>query len=173
MSVHPVAHPLTQRIGPESHSCWACGWFDPAGNAAARFGQAPSDFQGFDPRPAHDFLYEACAEAPGEITIIAIGPLTNLAASLKAHPDLPELAKEVLLMGGAVLGELRGNKAPAAEANFANDPEAAQAVLTAGFKKIVMADLGRRGQHQQVHVCMCVCVDVCMCVCVVCVCGCE
>ena len=112
------------------------------GNAAAQFGQAASDFDAFDPRSASEFIYEACAASPGEITLVSIGPLTNIAAALEAHPDLPDLAKEVVIMGGAVLGELRGNRTPAAEANFAHDPKAAQAVLTAGFKSVVLADLG-------------------------------
>lgn len=115
---------------------------------ASTFGQAASDFEGFDPRPAHEFLYDACAAAPGEITLVAIGPLTNIATALEAHPNMPELAKGLVIMGGAVLGELRGNRTPAAEANFAHDPEAAQAVLTAGFQDVIVADLG---------VCVCVC----------------
>ena len=45
-------------------------------------------------------------------------------------------------MGGAVHGELRGNRTPAGEANFVSDPEAAQAVLCAGFGSLILADLG-------------------------------
>ena len=103
---------------------------DCLGNAAAEQGQTEADFQDFPDTSASDFIFNTCAASPGEITLVCIGPLTNLAACLAAHPELPGLVQEVVLMGGALHGELRGNRTPTAEANFDDNPEAAQAVLT-------------------------------------------
>jgi inosine-uridine nucleoside N-ribohydrolase len=69
---------------------------------------------------------------PGEITLVAVGPLGNLAMALKLAPELPKLVHEVILMGGTVLEP--GNVSPVAEANIWNDPHAADLVFTAGWK---------------------------------------
>jgi inosine-uridine nucleoside N-ribohydrolase len=69
-----------------------------------------------------------CREAPGA-TILAIGPLTNLALALRLRPDLDTLVEQVVVMGGNALGP--GNATPAAEANMMNDPEAADVVFGA------------------------------------------
>jgi len=119
---------------------------DGLGGAAERWGRTEADFEGFHQQSAAEFIAGACAAAPGEITLVCIGPLSNVAAALELRPDLPKLVREVVVMGGAVNGELRGNRTPAAEANFADDPEAAQAVLTAGFGELVLADLGATHQ---------------------------
>lgn len=74
---------------------------------------------------AAEFL---CREAPGA-TILAIGPLTNLALALRLRPDLDTLVEQVVVMGGNALGP--GNATPAAEANMMNDPEAADVVFGA------------------------------------------
>ncbi|MFC4855593.1 nucleoside hydrolase [Actinophytocola glycyrrhizae] len=74
---------------------------------------------------AAEFL---CREAPGA-TILAIGPLTNLALALRLRPDLDTLVEQVVVMGGNALGP--GNATPAAEANMWNDPEAADVVFGA------------------------------------------
>ena len=115
---------------------------DGLGNVASKYGRTTADFTGFHPKLAGQFIADACAESPGEITLVCIGPLSNLAAALALRPDLPALVREVVVMGGAVHGELRGNRTPAGEANFVSDPEAAQTVLTAGFRNLVLADLG-------------------------------
>ena len=115
---------------------------DGLGNVATELGRTVADFSGFHSKLAAQFIADTCAAAPGEITLVCIGPLSNLAAALALRPDLPQLVREVVIMGGAVHGELRGNRAPAAEANFISDPEAAQAVLTAGFRSVILADLG-------------------------------
>lgn len=115
---------------------------DSLGNAAAALGQTDADFADFPETDAVEFIFNTCASAPGEITIVCIGPLINLAACLAEHPELPSLVHQVVVMGGAVHGELRGNRTPTAEANFYDDPEAAQAVFTAGFSNLVLADLG-------------------------------
>lgn len=77
---------------------------------------------------AADFLYSMARAAPGEITIVAVGPLTNLALAVRLHPDLPSLLRSVVVMGGnAYVG---GNATAAGEANIVNDPVAADVVFS-------------------------------------------
>jgi purine nucleosidase len=66
---------------------------------------------------------------PGACTIVATGPLTNLALALLLEPRLPQLVEKVVLMGGTV--NHPGNVGPLAEANIAHDPEAADLVFAA------------------------------------------
>ena len=68
---------------------------------------------------------------PGRLTLLAIGPLTNLAIALLLEPALPELFREVVVMGGAF--HHQGNITSHAEANVWHDPEAAELVLGAGW----------------------------------------
>ncbi|MEM6547552.1 MAG: nucleoside hydrolase [Pseudomonadota bacterium] len=89
----------------------------------------PQPSGGPDPRGATAFLAETLAARPGEVTIIAVGPLTNLAAALAHDPAIAEHAAKVVVMGGAV--RQGGNVTPHAEANFYQDPHAAEAVLNA------------------------------------------
>jgi purine nucleosidase len=76
-------------------------------------------------------IVRAAREHPGELELIAVGPLTNLAHALDLDPDLPTLVKRVTIMGGAVW--VPGNITEHAEANIANDPEAAEAVFGSGW----------------------------------------
>lgn len=80
---------------------------------------------------AAEYLVEKTKEHPGEITICAVGPLTNLALALKLDPTITTRVKEVVVMGGAVFHP--GNVTPVAEANFWNDPHAADQVLAADW----------------------------------------
>jgi inosine-uridine nucleoside N-ribohydrolase len=75
------------------------------------------------------FIIEQVMGAPGEITLVPIGPLTNIALALRLEPRIALNVKEVVLMGGNAL--CPGNATPAAEANIYNDPEAADVVLGA------------------------------------------
>ncbi|MBK1684527.1 nucleoside hydrolase [Rhodoferax fermentans] len=84
-----------------------------------------------DPRSSAEFIVDMARQYPGEITLVAVGPLGNLATALQLAPELPTLVREVILMGGAVLES--GNVSPVAEANIWNDPHAADAVFTAGW----------------------------------------
>ncbi|MBT8183898.1 MAG: nucleoside hydrolase [Eudoraea sp.] len=84
-----------------------------------------------DELPAHDFILKKVHEFPGEVTIAALGPLTNLAKALKKEPGIQELVKEVVFMGGNAFCE--GNATPAAEANILSDPVAADDVLGASW----------------------------------------
>lgn len=107
-------------------------------------------------------LIVAMARAhPGEITLVAVGPLINLSLALKLEPQLPKLIKQVVLMAGAVLEP--GNVSPVAEANVWNDPHAADCVFTAGWNlAMVGLDVTHRvimpstyfeqlAQHHQQH----------------------
>jgi len=78
---------------------------------------------------ASEFIYQRSLASPGEVTILAIGPLTNLAIALQQYPDLADLVDQVVMMGGNAL--VPGNATPAAEANMLNDPESADIVLGA------------------------------------------
>lgn len=85
-----------------------------------------------DPRSSAQYIVDLARAHPGEITLVAVGPLGNLATALAMEPHLPHLLQEVILMGGTILEP--GNVSPVAEANIWNDPHAADQVFTAGWK---------------------------------------
>ena len=91
-----------------------------------------------DPRFGPDLIVDTVRAHPHEVTIVAIGPLTNLALALARDPALASLVKEVVIMGGSID---TGNSTPAAEANIFGDPEAAQIVFQAGWR-LTMSPLG-------------------------------
>ena len=70
-------------------------------------------------------------EHPGELTLVTLARMTNLAKALEREPQLPRLLKKVVFMGGTFRAP--GNVSPVAEANIAGDPEAADRVFQAGF----------------------------------------
>lgn len=76
---------------------------------------------------AADYIIEQAYLHPGEITLIAVGPLTNIAIALEREPRLPELVQQLIIMGGTVTEP--GNASPVAEANFLGDAHAADQVL--------------------------------------------
>ena len=80
---------------------------------------------------AAEMLVRLAREHAGELRVIAIGPLTNIAAALRLEPGLPSLVKELTLMGGAAA--VPGNITPVAEANIANDADAAAEVFAADW----------------------------------------
>ncbi|GAB2519869.1 nucleoside hydrolase [Nocardiopsis aegyptia] len=80
---------------------------------------------------AAELLVNLVRAAPGEIDVLAVGPLTNLAIAIGLEPELPRLVRRLVVMGGAVRAP--GNVSSHAEANINNDPEAAEAVFAAGF----------------------------------------
>ena len=82
-------------------------------------------------RRAAELLVERTLASPGEITLIAVGPLTNLALAVRLAPEIAAAVQEVIVMGGALA--VPGNTTPVAEANIANDPEAARIVFHAGW----------------------------------------
>jgi purine nucleosidase len=79
---------------------------------------------------APQYLCEMVDRTPGELTLIAVGPLTNLALALALDPQFGRKLGKLIIMGGAV--GCPGNITPVAEANFFNDPEAADIVMRSG-----------------------------------------
>ncbi|SIT44572.1 Inosine/uridine-preferring nucleoside hydrolase [Paraburkholderia ribeironis] len=87
-----------------------------------------------DARPAHRFIIDTVRAHPGEVTLLAVGPLTNLALALADDPRIASLVKQLVIMGGAFgTHGVLGNVTPAAEANILGDPEAADSVLGAAW----------------------------------------
>jgi len=79
---------------------------------------------------AIDYILETAAAAPGEITLVATGPLTNIGLALRREPRLASWVRDFVIMGGSAS---RGNVTPAAEFNIWADPEAAAIVFAAGW----------------------------------------
>ncbi len=85
-----------------------------------------------DGRRGHRMMIDLIRSFPGEVTIIAVGRLTNLARALDKDPEIARLVQGVIVMGGAFgTNGHAGNVSPVAEANIAGDPDAADAVFTA------------------------------------------
>lgn len=84
-----------------------------------------------DPRSSAQFIVDMAHKYPGEITLVAVGPLGNLALALRLEPELPKLIKAVNIMGGAAF--VPGNVTPLAEANIWNDAHAASIVFDADW----------------------------------------
>ncbi len=80
-------------------------------------------------RHACSFLVDTLRAAREKVTLIATAPLTNVAMAIRMAPEICQNIEQIVLMGGGVYA---GNKTPAAEANFYDDPEAAQIVLHCG-----------------------------------------
>jgi purine nucleosidase len=78
---------------------------------------------------AVDLIIREVQQAPGEITLIPVGPLTNIASALHREPAIAAQIKRIVLMGGGIR---EGNRTPAAEFNIYTDPEAAHVVFTSG-----------------------------------------
>ncbi len=95
-----------------------------------------------DERHAVDLIIELVRAHPGEVTLVPVGPLTNIAAALQRDPGLAPLIPEVVFMGGSTG---RGNTTPLAEFNIFVDPEAAQLVLDA---EIPVTMVGLNLTHQ-------------------------
>ncbi|MGE3271895.1 MAG: nucleoside hydrolase [Chloroflexota bacterium] len=84
------------------------------------------------PQRAAELIVERVMAAPGQLTIIAVGPLTNIALATCLEPKIVENVHELIVMGGAVT--VPGNVTPLAEANIHNDAEAAAIVFSAGYR---------------------------------------
>jgi inosine-uridine nucleoside N-ribohydrolase len=83
-----------------------------------------------DSRFGPDLIIQLVHASPHEITLVPVGPLTNIALAIEKDPSIVPLVKEVIIMGGSITG---GNVNASAEANIYNDPEAAQIVFQAGW----------------------------------------
>ncbi len=94
-----------------------------------------------------DLIIQMVHAAPHEITLVPVGPLTNIALAVLKDPSIVPLVKEVILMGGSIAG---GNVNASAEANIYNDPEAAQIVFQAGWPlTMVGLDVGDKTLFSQ------------------------
>jgi inosine-uridine nucleoside N-ribohydrolase len=92
-----------------------------------------------DPRPAWKLIVDLVHAHPHEVTIIAVGRMTNLALALRHEPGIAKLVKAVSIMGGAFGGNGHtGNVSPVAEANIHGDPDAADEVMTAPWPVTVV-----------------------------------
>ncbi len=96
------------------------------GNAIIPASKAPIEEEN-----AYDALYECAKALEGELVLVTIGPLTNVAIAIAKHPDIVDYIKEIDMMGGAADG---GNVTPCAEFNVFVDPHAAENVFKSGIK---------------------------------------
>jgi uridine nucleosidase len=122
----PLARPFAD---PVTHVHGADGLGNIVRPSPAR---APTD----RPGGAAGFIADTVRARPGEVSIVAVGPLTNLALAVQREPRLARSVRQVVVMGGAVF--CPGNATPVAEANVYKDPEAAQMVLSAGWPVVMV-----------------------------------
>jgi purine nucleosidase len=106
----PLQRPL--QTTPETHGPQGLG-----------YAELPAPSRPLSDRHAVDLILEEARRRPGEITLVTLGPLTNLALAVLREPDLPRLLKGYVLMGGAF--GVSGNTTPTTEWNIHCDPEAA------------------------------------------------
>jgi purine nucleosidase len=111
---------------------------------AARFGDRLRDFNPKAPQPnrnpidrhAVDFILDTARNAPGEITLVTTGPLTNAGMAFLQEPELKHLLKSMVVLGGTFTTP--GNITPVTEYNIWADPEASRIVLNADVDKILV-----------------------------------
>lgn len=100
--------------------------------------------------PAAEFIRRIVRQYPGEVTLIPIGPLTNIATALEIDSELAPMVRGIVLMGGSLSG---GNITPAAEFNIYVDPEAARIVFQSGVPIIMVGlDATRKTSLTEEHV---------------------
>lgn len=140
----PVAsgaqHPLNQKL------ITAQFWHGKNGLAGV---ELPASKCKADSRFAPDLIIETVHKYPHEVTLIPIGPLTNIALAVSKDPSIVALIKDIVIMGGSISG---GNVNGAAEANIYGDPEAASIVFNAGWiVTMIGSDVGERTLMQRTH----------------------
>jgi len=120
-AANPLNHPLEDALSYHGS--------DGLGNCGL-----PLPLTTLHPTKAWDFLARLVWDAPGEVTLVATGPLTNVAYAFELHPELPGLLARLVLMGGAygLTHYGTGNRTPFAEFNIWQDPEAAYIVFNSG-----------------------------------------
>jgi inosine-uridine nucleoside N-ribohydrolase len=100
--------------------------------------------------PAAEMIRRIVRKYPGEVTLIVIGPQTNIGAALSADPELAGMIRGVVMMGGSLSG---GNITPSAEFNIYVDPEAARIVFQSGIPlTMVGLDVTRKTSLTEEHV---------------------
>jgi inosine-uridine nucleoside N-ribohydrolase len=120
-AAHPLNRPLEDALSYHGS--------DGLGNCGL-----PSPLTSLHLLKAWDFLTRLVLDAPGEVTLVATGPLTNVAYAFELHPELAGLLARLVLMGGAygLTPYGKGNCTPFAEFNIWEDPEAAHMVFNSG-----------------------------------------
>lgn len=123
----PLVHEVSAFAKSRSHGRWYSD--DPPPAPPGGFAKKAAERES-----AVDFIVRTVNANPGQVTIAAIGPLTNVAAALRQEPGLAPKIKQIVIMGGAIasLPDGGGNVTPNAEFNFWVDPEAAKVVLRSG-----------------------------------------
>ncbi len=114
--------PLVQPslLAPETH-----------GNTGLGYAVLPSPTTKPVAQHSVDFLIEKILSAPGELSLVCIGPLTNVAVAIRKEPRILQAVKEVVIMGGAIRHQ--GNTTPLAEFNVYVDPHAAYMIYHSGM----------------------------------------
>ncbi|MET1231485.1 MAG: nucleoside hydrolase, partial [Candidatus Limnocylindrales bacterium] len=112
----PLIRPL--RITPETHGPRGLG-----------YAELPPPSRAPSVRAAADLLIDVARRRPQEVTLVAVGPLTNVARALRSEPALPNVLRRLVIMGGAY--RVPGNTAPTTEWNAQWDPEATKVVVDA------------------------------------------
>ena len=125
-ATHPLARP--HRAATHIHGA------DGLGGA-----ELPGSLRPMDTVPGPATIIRLARERPGELTLVAVGPLTNLAIALNVESRLTDLIHRVVIMGGAY--HVPGNVTPHAEFNIWEDPEAAAQVFAAGFADLTLIGL--------------------------------
>ena len=126
-------HPLNQKL------ITAQFWHGKNGLAGV---ELPASKCKADARFGPDLIIEMVHKYPHELTLIPVGPLTNIALAVSKDSSIASLVRDIVIMGGSVSG---GNINGAAEANIYNDPEAAQIVFSAGWMvTMIGSDVGER-----------------------------
>ena len=133
-------HPLNQKLITAQY------WHGPNGLAGV---ELPASKCKADPRFGPDLIIELVHKYPHEITLIPVGPLTNIALAVSKDPSIVPLVRNIVIMGGSITG---GNVNGAAEANIYNDPEAASIVFNAGWMvTMIGSDVGERTLMTRKH----------------------
>jgi len=133
-------HPLNQKLITAQY------WHGPNGLAGV---ELPASKCKVDSRFGPDLIIEVVHKYPHEITLIPVGPLTNIALAVSKDPSIVPLVKDIVIMGGSITG---GNVDGAAEANIYNDPEAASIVFKAGWMvTMIGSDVGEKTLMMRSH----------------------
>lgn len=101
------------------------------GDGGLGYASLPPSNKAISKVAAHDFIIEQVEKYPGEVTILAVGPMTNVALALLKRPQLAQKIDSIISMGGAI--HYPGNATPQAEYNVFCDPEAFDIVLRSGI----------------------------------------
>ncbi|KAM9320781.1 uncharacterized protein PAF06_005300 [Gastrophryne carolinensis] len=132
----PVFRGATHSILGDSNTEFSPFGCDGLGNAGDMDGPGMEHLQ---KEHAVQALIRIANQYPGQVSVVAVGPLTNLALAVKIDPTLPKKLNKLCIMGGSIEG--RGNRTQCAEFNFYQDPEAAYIVTKEYTCPIIIAAL--------------------------------